>query len=140
MKIFTDIAGDSKDFPDRGIGAVIFPHVWCQILHGRATNKGLLDRDGRSLSHKISVWELVGPLLAFSSVPNKVRNKTALVLVDNMGSVYWWSKGWAKQCMLDNTILRALLLVTKALNCKLYLEHISRCSKPEAVVTDHISK
>ena len=42
--------------------------------------------------------------------------------------------------MLGNTILRALLLVTKALNCKLYLEHISRCSKPEAVVADHISK
>ena len=87
LKIYTDAAGGSRDFPGRGIGAVIFPSIWCQVLHRRATNKGFIDIDGRSLSHKMSVWELVGPLLAISSVPNKVRNRTVLAFVDNIGSV-----------------------------------------------------
>ena len=84
VKIYTDTAGGSREFPGREIGAVIFPNVWCQVLHRRATSVGLSDIDGWSLSHKMSVWELVGPLLAISSVPNKVRNKTILAL----GSVY----------------------------------------------------
>ena len=55
LKIYTDAAGGSKDFPGRGIGAVIFLNVWCQVLHGEATNEGFMDIDGRSLSHKMSV-------------------------------------------------------------------------------------
>ena len=53
-------------------GVVVFPHVWCQVLHGKATNEGFLDGDGRSLTHKMSVWELVGTLLAITCVPNIV--------------------------------------------------------------------
>ena len=93
LRIYTKAAGESRNFPGRGIGAVIFPSIWCQVLQGQATNDGFIDIDGRSLSHKMSVWELVGPLLAISSVPNKVRNRTILALVDNLGSVYWWNKG-----------------------------------------------
>ena len=49
LKIYTDAAGGSRVFPGRGIGAVIFPSIWCQVLHRRATNKGFIDIDGRSL-------------------------------------------------------------------------------------------
>ena len=77
-------------------------------------------------------------MLAIYSAPEKVCNKEAVAYVDNMESVIWWSKGWAKSCTLGNTIIRALYLVTRSLNCTLYLEHISRCSRPEAVVADAI--
>ena len=41
---------------------------------------------------------------------------------------------------MGNTVIRALYLVARSLNCKLYLEHINRCSRPEDVVTNMLSK
>ena len=120
VKIYTDAAG-------RGIGSVIFPDTWSQIKHGTATNSGKPAADGKSLACKLSVWELTGPLLAITSAPEKVRNKNAVAYIDNIGSVLWWQKGWAKGCNLGNTIIRALYLVTKSLNCELFIDHVSRC-------------
>ena len=57
-----------------------------------------------------------------------------------MGSVIWWQKGWAKSCHLGNSVIRTQLIVTKSLNCTLFLDHINRCSKPEAIIEDCISK
>ena len=82
----------------------------------------------------------MGPLLAITSAPNKVRNKQVTAYVDNMGAVRWWSKGWANGCNLGNSVIRALHLVTKALNVDLYIQHIPRCSCREAIVADAISK
>ena len=75
IKIFTDAAGGSDDVQGNGIGSCIFPEIWSQITHGQKTNFGHLAIDGKSLAHKLSVWELVGPLLAISSAPGRVRNK-----------------------------------------------------------------
>ena len=140
IKIYTDAAGGSTLTKDNGIGSCIFPEVWARLTHGHKTNSGILAADGKSLAHKLSVWELVGPLLAITSAPNKVRNKQVTAYVDNMGAVRWWSKGWANGCNLGNTVIRALHLVTKALNVDLYIQHIPRCSCREAIVADAISK
>ena len=94
--------------------------------NGPNTNAGVLAGDGKSLACKLSVWELVGSLLAISCAPDRVRNKEAVAYVDNMGSVIWWGKGWAKSCTDVNTVIRALYLVARSLNCRLYLEHINR--------------
>ena len=140
VKIFTDAAGGSTTTNDNGIGSCIFPGVWARLTHGSKTNNGLNAADGKSLAHKLSVWELVGPLLAISSAPDHVRNKQVSAFVDNMGAVRWWHKGWAKGCNLGNSIIRALHQVTKALNVDLYIHHVPRCSCREALVADAISK
>ena len=140
VKIFTDAAGGSIITNDNGIGSCIFPGVWARLTHGSKTNNGVKAADGKSLAHKLSVWELVGPLLAISSAPDHVRNKQVSAYVDNMGAVRWWYKGWAKGCNLGNSIIRALHQVTKALNVDLYIHHIPRCSCREALVADAISK
>ena len=82
----------------------------------------------------------MGPLLALACAPERFRNKQAIAYVDNVGSVIWWGKGWARSCELGNTVIRALYLLTKALNCELELEHIHRCSNREARAVDAISK
>ena len=119
---------------------VIYPETWSQVLHGPATNAGVLCEDRKSLSCKLSVWELVGALLALSSAPDRVRNKQAVTFIDNIGSVVWWNKGWSKGCQLGNTVIRALYLLARSLNCSLWVEHIHRCSCSEAIVADSISK
>ena len=67
-------------------------------------------------------------------------DKQVVAYVDNIGSVHWWSKGWANGCNLGNTVIRALHLVTKALNVELYIIHVPRCSCREALVADALSK
>ena len=96
VRLFTDAAGGSLEFSGRGVGMAIFPNTWAQVLHRHPTNSGLLGSDGKSLACKLSVWELVGPLLAMASALEKFRNKQVVAYVDNVGSVIWWEKGWAK--------------------------------------------
>ena len=79
-------------------------------------------------------------MLALASAPEKLRNKQVVAFVDNIGSVIWWEKGWAKGCQLGNTVIRALYLLTKSLNCDLWVEHIHRCSCREARAADAILK
>ena len=140
VKIYTDAAGGSTVTKENGIGSCIFPEIWARLIHGSKTNNGFLAADSKSLAHKLSVWELVGPLLAITSALDRVRNKQVTAFVDKMGSVHWWYKGWANGCNLGNTIIRALHLVTNALNVELYIQHIPRCSCREALVADAISK
>ena len=89
IKIYTDAAGGSTYTKGNGIGSCIFPGIWARLTHGNKTNSGVLAGDGKSLAHKLSVWELVGPLLAITSAPDHVRNKQISAYVDNMGSVRW---------------------------------------------------
>ena len=123
-----------------GVGMAIYPDTWAYMPHRTKINAGFLAYDGISLAHKLSVWELVGPLMALVCAPDRVRNKQVVAYVDNMGSVIWHSKGWAKQCNLGNTVIRAVYLVATALNCDLWVEKVSRCSSPETEAVDALSK
>ena len=40
VRIYTDAAGGSTEYSGRGIGAVFFPYIWSQILHGTKLMKG----------------------------------------------------------------------------------------------------
>lgn len=140
VKIYSDAAGGSMDTLGNGVGMSIFPNVYAYIPHRVKVNAGFPAYDGKSLAHKLSVWELVGPLLALVCAPELLRNKQAVAFVDNAGSVVWYNKGWAKQCNLGNTVIRAVYLVATALNCDFWVEKISRCSSDQTEAADALSK
>ena len=140
VKIYSDAAGGSMDTLGNGVGMAIFPNVYAYIPHRIKVNAGFPAYDGKSLAHKLSVWELVGPLLALVCAPELLRNKQAVAFVDNAGSVVWYNKGWAKQCNLGNTVIRAVYLVATALNCDFWVEKISRCSSDQTEAADALSK
>ena len=79
-------------------------------------------------------------MLALVCAPELLRNKQAVAFVDNAGSVVWYNKGWAKQCNLGNTVIRAVYLVATALNCDFWVEKISRCSSDQTEAADALSK
>jgi hypothetical protein len=140
VKIYSDAAGGSMDTLGNGVGMAIFPNVYAYIPHRVKVNAGFPAYDGKSLAHKLSVWELVGPLLALVCAPELLRNKQAVAFVDNAGSVVWYNQGWAKQCILGNTVIRAVYLVATALNCDFWVEKISRCSSDQTEAADALSK
>ena len=69
-----------------------------------------------------------------------LRGRQAMVYVDNMGSMIWYNKGWAKQCNLGNTVIRAINLITTALHCDFWVEKVPRCSSRETEAADALSK
>ena len=124
----------------RGVGVVVMPGTWAYLPYRTRINDGCLAYDGKSLANKLSVWELVGPLMALVCAPDKLRGKQAIAYVDNAGSVCMYGKGWCTVCNLANTVLRAISLVSTALHCDFWIEKVTRCSSRETEAADALSK
>ena len=118
----------------------IFPNMWTYAPWGKRINEGWVAYDGKNLSHKMSAWELLGPLLTLVCGGNKLSGKQVEVFVDNAGSVTMWKKGWSTVCDLCNSLLVAIHQVSTALCCELYISNIGRCSNMESIAADALSK
>ena len=140
IRSYTDAAGGSKESIGRGVGMTIFPNTWTFVPWGKCINEGWTAYDKKNLAHKLSAWELLGPLLTIVCGGNRLTGKQVEVFVDNQGSVTMWAKGWSTVCDLCNTILVALHQVSTALACELYVTNIGRCSTREAEAADALSK
>ena len=140
VKSYTDAAGGSTVSVGRGVGMTIFPNVWTYVPWGKRINQGWVAYDGKNLSHKMSAWELLGPLLTLVCGGNRLTGKQVEVFVDNSGSVTMWSKGWSTICDLCNTILVAMHQISTALCCELFVTNVGRCSSREAIAADALSK
>ena len=140
IKCHTDAAGGSTESLGRGVGMTIFPSTWTYVPWGRKINEGWTAYDGKNLSHKLSAWELLGPLLALVCGGNTLSGKQLEVYVDNAGSVVMWRKGWSTVCDLCNSMLLAIHQVATALACEIFITDIGRCSNKESIAADTLSK
>ena len=139
-KAYTDAAGGSRTNLGRGVGMLIDGRMWTLVPWGRRINEGWKAYDGKSLGHKMSAWELVGPLLVVSCSGNRLSGSQVEIFVDNDGSVRMWNKGWTTKCDLCNTILLAVHQISVAMDIEVFISGISRCSTPEADAADALSK
>ena len=139
-KAYTDAAGGSRTQVGRGVGMLVEGTVWTFVPWGRRINEGWKAYDGKSLAHKMSAWELVGPLLVVSCTGNILSGKQVEIFVDNDGSVRMWNKGWTTKCDLCNTILLAIHQISVALDIEVFVSGIARCSTREADAADALSK
>ena len=73
LDAYPDAAGGSST-PGRGSG-VVLGKWWSQVLWGDRINFGGKDGKGKALGSKLSVLELVGPLMLLSGAPDMVRGK-----------------------------------------------------------------
>ena len=88
----------------------------------------------------MSAWELVGPLMVLTAGRDLVRNRSLIIQVDNAGSVAIYQKGWCTSCMLCTTLALAISEVAAAINCRLEIKKVMRCSTLGAEAADAISK
>ena len=89
---YTDAAGGSTTTIGMGCGAVM-GSWWAYLPWGTVINGGSKYRDGKMFKHKMSAWELVGPLVVVSAGADLLRNKSVVIPVDNIGSVAVFKKG-----------------------------------------------
>ncbi len=138
VEAFTDAAGGSPD-GFRGSGGVV-GSWWFFLPWSRAINLGRRAADGKRLGKKLSALELVGPLAVVCAAPSLCRGQPVRVWVDNAGSVRIWQKGYSNSCRLCTTIVKAAASVAAALDCRLEIHKIRRCSTPDATMADALSQ
>jgi hypothetical protein len=138
VEAFTDAAGGSLE-GFRGSGGVV-GDWWYFLPWSAAINAGDRASDGKRLSKKLSALELIGPLAVVAAAPDICRGQPVRVWVDNAGSVKIWEKGYSSSCGLCTTIVKAAASVAAALDCRLEVHKVRRCSSPGAVMADALSK
>jgi len=138
VEAFTDAAGGSPE-GFRGSGGVV-GGWWFFVPWSRAINLGDRAADGKKLAKKLSALELVGPLAVVAAAPSLCRGQPVRVWVDNAGSVRIWEKGYSSRCRLCTTIVKAAATIAAALDCRLEVHKIRRCSTPGAVMADALSQ
>ena len=131
---------------------------WTYIPWSPAINSTGYARGGKQIARKLSALELVGPLAIVCGAPDLVRGRPLQILVDNSGrflnsktirksnwnnltgSVIIWKKGYSTSCELSSTLVRAIYQVSAALECRVDIVKITRCSTPGAEMADALSK
>ena len=78
-KAYTDAAGGSRASVGRGVGMLVAGTEWTYIPWGRRINEGWRAYDGKSLAHKMSAWELVGPLMVVCCTGNRWKFSTMVL-------------------------------------------------------------
>ncbi len=82
----------------------------------------------------------MGPLITVAAGYQWCRGTDLKIWVDNAGSVLIWKKGYSTRCTLYTTMVKAIGTVAAALDCRIDLEKITRCSNVGARLADSLSK
>jgi hypothetical protein len=107
---------------------------------GSKINGGCRAEDGKKLGGKLSALELVGPLVCVAGGAHLCRGQPVNIWVDNAGSVQIWKKGYATTCQLSSCLVRAIACVADALDCRVELVKVRRCSDTGPELADLLSK
>jgi hypothetical protein len=86
------------------------------------------------------VLESIGLLLPFLSIPDKLKHKEIILTLDNLAVVFAWSKKYAKNDEKLSLFIQTLHVIEAALPCKIYVDHVPRCSTPLAKLADALTR
>ena len=78
--------------------------------------------------------------MPFLSYPSELKNQNILLQVDNLGVVYGWTKKYCKNDPETSLLLRTLHIIEAFLPCKIYVEHVKRCSNNMSRLVDSLSR
>jgi hypothetical protein len=120
---------------DRGVASLGYnehSYIFCSIL------KWPLPLPQKFGSNS-TILEIVGLLLPFLCIPQQLRDKNVLLLVENQAVVCTWRKRMSPHCEYVSLITQSLHLIEAMLPCIIYVEHITRCSSPQSILVDQLS-
>jgi hypothetical protein len=87
-----------------------------------------------------TILEVIGLLLPFLCIPHQLIGKPILLLVDNEAVVYAWNRRMARHNAYVSIFIQTLHMLEAALPCRIFVQYIKRCSTPEAVLVDKLSR
>ena len=95
---------------------------------------------GSYFGTKSGTLEAVGLILPFISYPTDLIGKKIVLQVDNTSLIYGWEKHYCKNDAETSLLLRVLHVIEVYLPCKIYLQHVKRCSTTMAEAVDQLSR
>ena len=142
MLIHTDAAGPTTDSVGRGCGLVLQDGRWGfqPWPAWMALPKEFSPTVGSVVfEHKLSWLEAVGPLWALVELGNEATGQTLVALVDNIGTVSSFSKGYSMGCPFLNAIIQATKTVARGLGASMTMSHVFRCNNISTVLIHSFS-
>jgi hypothetical protein len=87
-----------------------------------------------------TLLEAIGLLLPFLCIPQALAGKHIQLHVDNEALISTWNKRISARSELISIIMQALHLCEFILPCRIYVSYIPRCSTPQALLADKLSR
>jgi hypothetical protein len=99
-------------------------------------------KDNREVrfGNKTSTLEIIGMLLPFILIPEKLKNKHVRVFTDNAACVYGMKDGYMKRDEYASIFIRAITLISGYLGTVVHTMHTPRRSTWEAKMADNLSR
>jgi len=139
LDAFTDAAGGTLDSCGRGTGGVL-GSWWYYFPWPKRIASGGWRIEEIKVGRKLSALELIGPLIVVVAARSALRGGALRIWVDNAGSVAIWKKGYSTTCPLSSCIVTTIAAMAAALDIRVEIEKITRCSNSGAVLADALSK
>jgi hypothetical protein len=98
------------------------------------------DNRGVRFGNKTSTLEIIGILLPFILIPDKLRNKHVRVFTDNVACVYGMKDGYIKKDEYASIFIRAITIISGYLGTVVHTTHTPRRSTWEAEMADNMSR
>jgi hypothetical protein len=95
---------------------------------------------GSDLGSQSTFLEFVGLVIPYLLNFKHLKNQHIVSCVDNMGCVYGWESGYARNDNLTSILIRLLVLISIQLNSIIYIEYVPRCSSWDSMVADRLSQ
>jgi len=99
-----------------------------------------LDEKGAKFSSKMTMLETVGLLLPLLTVPEWVRNRNVILGVDNISVYFAWENKSCKGDLHASVLIRAIHIVSSFLSCRIFVEHVPRCSSNISNLADSLTR
>ena len=98
------------------------------------------DEKGVRFGDKSTFLEMVGILLPFVSIPEKLANQHIVLRVDNIACIHGWENKSLKGDISASIVIRAIHLISSFLGSVIHLKHTPRKSDWESSMVDRMSR
>jgi hypothetical protein len=143
LTFISDASGKTVDSSGCGCIGLSCDDIICfayQLMWPRNLFLKCVDSKGAELCNKTVTLEMIGLLIPFLIIPNKLCNQYVVSKVDNIGCYFGWVNRQTANDEMASIIIRSLHLICSYLSCIVHVEHLPRLSTKEARMVDRMSR
>jgi hypothetical protein len=139
LNIYTDAAAGTMESLGRGVGGVCH-NEWFYCPWSPKVDSSSHTVNGKKVARKLSALELIGPLIAITTMAKNLFKQPVRIWVNNAGSIGAWNKGYSNSCDLCTSIITAITTIAAGIGADLQIQKITRCTTVGSILADHLSK
>jgi hypothetical protein len=143
LTFISDASGKTVDRSGCGCIGLSYDELVCfayQLIWARNLFLKCVDSKGAELCNKTVTLEMIGILIPFLVIPEKLCNQYIVSKVDNIGCYFGWVNKQTANDEMASIVIRSLHLISNYLSCIVHMEHLPRLSTREARMVDRMSR